>query len=206
MKRGWAARDAVDREGAIRRHDLLRAAREAFEEFGFAETPISEISRRAGLSRASFYVYFASKQEALDALVDELNSAYAKAQTTARLDEDDVEGVLAATLRTVLDAAVKNYAFMQVLNNEALRNPELKRTWASMRNAAIERAAGYIRRAQERRLVDPVVPPEELARVGGALNDEYSRLVIAKEVSFDQAVETMMKVWLSLVRPVSETA
>jgi AcrR family transcriptional regulator len=55
-----------------RRAGLLVAARQAFEERGYVDTSVSDIIRIAGGSRASFYSYFNSKDDALSVLVNEL--------------------------------------------------------------------------------------------------------------------------------------
>src|ERR1700752_2115235 len=47
---------------------ILEAAKEIFLSHGYAGTPVDEIARVAGISRASFYTYFPSKRDVLLAL------------------------------------------------------------------------------------------------------------------------------------------
>ncbi len=51
------------RKGAETRARLLEAAKRVFEEKGFLDARISDISERAGLSHGSFYHYFDSKEQ-----------------------------------------------------------------------------------------------------------------------------------------------
>jgi AcrR family transcriptional regulator len=53
------------RPRASSRETLAEAACELFLEQGFAQTTIADISGRAGVSRSSFFNYFASKESAL---------------------------------------------------------------------------------------------------------------------------------------------
>src|SRR5205807_6491326 len=52
------------------RERLLRAAAAEFAEHGFSGTGSESISRRAGMSKATFYEHFANKEECIMALSD----------------------------------------------------------------------------------------------------------------------------------------
>lgn len=49
---------------------LLRAAEEVFAEKGLEAAKVEEIAKRAGLSKGSFYLHFASKEEAFEQVVE----------------------------------------------------------------------------------------------------------------------------------------
>ena len=54
-----------------RRAQILRAARSVFVEEGFRVARVSDVAKRAGLSKGAVYFYFPSKQELFLALVHE---------------------------------------------------------------------------------------------------------------------------------------
>lgn len=54
------------------RIDLLRAAEAVFVEHGLEEAKVEEITRRAGRSKGSFYLHFASKQDAFRQVVESM--------------------------------------------------------------------------------------------------------------------------------------
>src|ERR1700756_2830222 len=54
----------------LQRQRLLRAAAEEFAEKGYGNTGSESISRRAGMSKATFYEHFANKEECIIALFD----------------------------------------------------------------------------------------------------------------------------------------
>lgn len=81
------------RPRATSREVIAEAASELFLEQGFAETTVVEITRRAGVSRSSFFNYFGSKADVLWAGFDERVAALA-----ASLEADEsVEAAAAVT-------------------------------------------------------------------------------------------------------------
>ena len=54
----------------LQRERLLRAAAREFAERGYAGASSESISRRAGMSKATFYEHFANKEECMLALFD----------------------------------------------------------------------------------------------------------------------------------------
>ena len=58
--------------GRATRQSLLDAAEQVFGERRFAKASISEITRRAGVSQGTFYVYFENKEAIFTELVDQL--------------------------------------------------------------------------------------------------------------------------------------
>ncbi|NEG90058.1 TetR/AcrR family transcriptional regulator [Bifidobacterium aerophilum] len=68
--------------GDARRMQIVRAAREACLDTGFAKLTISDIAERADMTRSLFYHYFADKNEVADAVIDD-----AIATMLAKLDQ-----------------------------------------------------------------------------------------------------------------------
>ena len=66
---------AVGAQGAKTRTRLLNAARKAFAERGYAATRVDDITQRAGTSHGAFHLYFANKQDIMEALAVETSTA-----------------------------------------------------------------------------------------------------------------------------------
>jgi len=79
------------RRPAERRTELLDAAERLFSERGLDATTVADIAKAAGVAKGSFYGYFASRDELIDAL-------------NARLG-DDLFGVLDDVLTALVDDA-----------------------------------------------------------------------------------------------------
>ncbi|HQP50535.1 MAG TPA: TetR/AcrR family transcriptional regulator [Spirochaetota bacterium] len=63
---------AVSSKSEARRDQIQRAAEKVFARSGFQESTISDIAKEAGLSDATIYEYFASKEELLFSIPGEL--------------------------------------------------------------------------------------------------------------------------------------
>jgi AcrR family transcriptional regulator len=61
----------VGAQGERTRRRLLEAAKQAFQDRGYAATRVDDITRRAGTSHGAFYLYFANKEDILEALAVE---------------------------------------------------------------------------------------------------------------------------------------
>jgi len=65
-----------ERKIAHARTDILDAAVRAFARTGLHNTTMQEIAREAGYTAASLYTYFKSKQEIVDAMLNQLTDEY----------------------------------------------------------------------------------------------------------------------------------
>jgi TetR/AcrR family transcriptional regulator, ethionamide resistance regulator len=71
-----AQRAEAPSKGDLRERDLLDAAGRLLRSGEFGDASITAIAQEAGLSRASFYFYFASKQALLASLLDDAVSRF----------------------------------------------------------------------------------------------------------------------------------
>lgn len=54
-----------------RRLQILDSAKQVFSELGYHNASVSEIIRRAGIARGTFYLYFTNKRKVFDAILSE---------------------------------------------------------------------------------------------------------------------------------------
>jgi AcrR family transcriptional regulator len=101
----------------LQRDRLLRAAAREFADQGYAGASSESISRRAGMSKATFYEHFANKEECMLALFDlgahEIQEAMARAAAGA--PTGDARERLKAGTRAFLGALAENPEFAQTL-------------------------------------------------------------------------------------------
>lgn len=69
--------------GTRTRAKLLEAAEDVFSECGYAEASIVRITEAAGVAQGTFYLYFSSKLEIFEELVEDLNRRVRHAMTEA---------------------------------------------------------------------------------------------------------------------------
>ncbi len=60
----------VTKDPVVRRKELIDAAEELFKEKGCEETSVSDIVKKVGVAQGTFYYYFESKDDILDAVLD----------------------------------------------------------------------------------------------------------------------------------------
>ena len=78
-----AARARRTESEAVRRAQLLGAARKVFRAKGYDRARVSEIVREAGVAQGTFYLYFPSKRDIAVSLLDGLMETMARAVATS---------------------------------------------------------------------------------------------------------------------------
>lgn len=67
--------------------EVLDAALALFGEFGYAQTRLDDVASRAGISKGTVYLYFASKQDLFEAVIRERAAPWLGAMTDKDIDE-----------------------------------------------------------------------------------------------------------------------
>ena len=62
----------IVKEPAVRREEILNAAEKLFERDGYTKTSVESIIKEVGVAKGTIYYYFKSKQDILNALVDNI--------------------------------------------------------------------------------------------------------------------------------------
>jgi len=60
----------VMKEPEVRKNEILDAAEELFAAMGFEKATVNDILAKVGIAKGTFYYYFKSKEDALDALIE----------------------------------------------------------------------------------------------------------------------------------------
>lgn len=69
--------------GVATRRRLLEAAERVFAKYGYADASVSRITEAAGIGQGTFYLYFATKLDIFNELVEDLNHRVRKAMSEA---------------------------------------------------------------------------------------------------------------------------
>ena len=111
------------------------------------------------MSRATFYVYFSSKEEVFEVLAREVGDAYLEAQRVRREGETDVLGILRRTIGTTLEVEVRYRSFLVVMDHQSIADEAVKQRWDQIQQEVIDRTASFITHARDSGLIDPVTEP-----------------------------------------------
>jgi len=135
---------------------ILSAARTQFLEQGFADTSMDAIARAAGVSKATLYAYFPSKETLFRNLIEIECSEKCTDVPSPALDAG-----VAAALRELCGHFVARFltkesaAFFQAVSSERWRFPELCHLYFnSGKQKVLDLVAAYLEEAKARELLD----------------------------------------------------
>ncbi|MEV5612519.1 helix-turn-helix domain-containing protein [Streptomyces sp. NPDC052225] len=195
----WATRTARDRTDAPARGRLLDAAEEVFGRLGHGPTTIADITARAEISRAGFYVYFASKDEVFRVLAARVRDAFLAAQDVPGIDTDDVAAVTEASTGAFIAAYARHLPLLTLVEQQARTDDEVRALWEEIRERPVRRAARYVRRVAAEGRARPVVDPLTLSRAVGGMSVEFARLVAEHPDTYDTAVRDVSAMYRHLL-------
>lgn len=200
QQQAWAVRTEHDRRDARTRALLLTAAGRVFARQGYGPATIAGITAEAGLSRAAFYVYFASKTEVFRVLAVQVRDAFLAAQEVPGTDPDDPYAVARASTGAFIAAYAEHLPLLGLFEQQARADQEVGELWSEIQRRPLHRHARYVRRLVEAGRADPVVEPLALARAVGAMSTTWARLVAADPDVYEDAVRDVTTMYLHLLR------
>jgi len=198
------------RKGAATRARLLEAAKEEFEETGFLETRISDISQRAGMSHGTFYHYFDSKEQIFREVAE------AQEALLTALDDDDkpppdtteFERILRAN-RRYLDRYRTNGKIMGVIEEVSRYDRLVNEARTQRQKHFAERAEASVRRLQSKGIADRDIDPEIAAVALGSMIARFAELWLVEgwgDYEFDHAARQVTKLWANAIGVPTDSA
>jgi AcrR family transcriptional regulator len=170
----------------LQRGRLLRAAAAEFAQRGYAGASSESISRRAGMSKATFYEHFSNKEDCIVALFDTAAETIAQAMASAvrRTERDGAFAQLQAATRALLTNVAEHADFAQTLLVEiigagpraAQRRDQIVQTFADVLDAQNSATA-------KRGLIARFASPYDAFAIVGAITELVSRQVRLGEPS-----------------------
>ncbi|MEU6254553.1 TetR family transcriptional regulator [Streptomyces sp. NPDC047043] len=198
-QKAWAVRTARDRTEAPVRARLLDAAEAVFARLGLGPATVADITAEAEVSRAGFYVYFASKEEIFGVLAVRVRDAFLAAQEVPGVDTDDAHAVAEASVGAFIAAYARHQPLLGLLEQQARTDPDMAHLWDEIRERPVHRHARYIRRLADRGRAAPVAEPLALARAVGGMCVESARRVAAHPDAYNDAVRDVTAMYLHLL-------
>src|SRR5262249_43247247 len=164
----------------LQRQRLLSAAAAEFAEHGYAGASSESISRRAGMSKATFYEHFANKEDCIIALFDDAARVVAEAMANAarNVGSRDATERMTAAVRAFLTSLSDHPEYAQTLLVEiigagpraAQRRDQILQQFADVLDAENAEAAS-------RGLIARFASPYDSFAIVGAITELVSRQV-----------------------------
>lgn len=141
------------REEAVGKAALvLDAARRAFLASGFGAVSMDTIARDAGVSKATVYAHFGSKEELFGAVVADVAEQRFAGFSALELDPSDIETSLQTIARRFLDLVLspEAVAVNRIIIGEVTRFPALGEVfWQAGPERNRQQIEGFLRRAAD---------------------------------------------------------
>jgi TetR/AcrR family transcriptional regulator len=193
----WAARTAREGKDSETRSLLLACAGRVFARLGYARTTIADITGEAEVSRATFYVYFASKADVFRAVALGVRDRFLAAHELP--DVHDPYELAHTSSAAYLKAAVDHRELLTVIEHQGLADPDIAQIWRELRERPLQRTARYITRVTAEGLARPAAPARMIAEAIYGMFMHFAHMVTAEPAEYDQAVEHLTAMYLRLL-------
>jgi AcrR family transcriptional regulator len=187
-----------DRELAI-----LATAERLLAEKPLAAVSVDDLARGAGISRPTFYFYFASKDAVLLTLLDRV-VAEADAASRAVFDtpvtgpREAWRRAITAYYETFRDHRALTLAWAEARST----NAEIRDLWAGVLDGWVQQCAAAIEAERARGVAPPGPPARELAVVLNSMNERVLYATFTGDgpaVPEPEVVEVLLETWLRAV-------
>ncbi len=192
-----ASPEPVTQRGRRTRGLLISAARRVFEEKGYADTRIGDITTEAAVAHGTFYTYFESKHELFREVVGMLVSDFVTEARSVPLCGHSPAARIERANRGYLWAYRSNARLMGVLEQAAVMDPDARAIRLDARHAWVKRAEDAIARMQLNHEVPAHIDPYYAANALGSMVDRFAFvwLVLGEPFEEEQAVETLTQLY-----------
>jgi len=198
---GVVSKEPTTERGRRTRARLVTAAREVFEDMGYIDARITDISERAGVAYGTFYTYFSAKEDVFREVAHVVQQELLQPRPPrdgTRVDGDlDPVRTIERANRRYLEAYARNARIMAVLEQVATFSPELLEIRRQVRLDFVERSTRAITRWQEAGIADPSLDPRYAASALGSMVDRFAYvwLVLGGHFDFETSVQTLTRLW-----------
>jgi TetR/AcrR family transcriptional regulator, ethionamide resistance regulator len=189
--------------GDERERAILATFEDLLQERALHEISIDDIARGAGISRPTFYFYFASKEAVLLSLLERMlaEALSTRGDTLERLAEDPAAR-LRESLTAYFDVFRGHRAVTLAGADAAASSTEVREMWAQVMEAWVQETAAAIEAERARGVAPEGIPARDLAIALLSMNERVFHNTFARHapaVDEDGVVDTLVAVWLSSI-------
>jgi AcrR family transcriptional regulator len=192
-------------KGARTRERLVEAAKEIFEEHGFLNARISDISERAGQSHGSFYYYFDSKEEIFREVAETVDQRLFAPLEDVILAESNLppQERVREAMRRHFESYKQEARMMGLIEHVSRFDPEVNAMRLARHKRHTEQVAKTIRQLQRKKLADPKLDPMITAAALGALTYRFAEMWLvhdAVDSSMKHAIDQVSRIFANAIR------
>lgn len=186
--------------GDQRREALLLALREHLTHSKLDSISVGDIARKAGLTRPSFYFYFASKSVAVAALMEEPYNEMAA--VNARLLDRSVphRERIEAMIRGAAEIVERHQHLYRAMLAARADSDVIRELWEADRESFVPGIAQMIDLDRAEGIAPPGISSLDLVSVLVEMNEQvFERLVSGRSVDRERLIGTAAHIWLTSI-------
>ena len=193
-------RRAARPSGDERQQAILDTAARLIQQRSFADISVDDLAKGAGISRPTFYFYFASKEAVLLSLMDPLIK---RADTGFDHAMDTMPAEPHQAIRRGIEIFFSSFGSHPATARagaEAVNSsPEFRAIWAALMQKWIGLTAALITAERQRGAAPETLPALDLATSLNLMNEKMMMATLAGDrpaVDHDRVVDTLTHIWL----------
>lgn len=194
--------DTPTSRGDRTRLRLLAAAREVFEDLGFQDSKLSDITAKAECSTGTFYLYFTDKKDVLHVILEQVQSEMLNPAEVPHPGHESIRDRIAASNRAYLESYQRNAGAMKLLDQVAAIDPDFREVRRRRSDAFVQRNARAISALQERGLADRGLDPYVAAKALSAMvsRSAFHAFCFDEPIELDLLAATCTDLWVNALR------
>ncbi|WP_024368046.1 TetR/AcrR family transcriptional regulator [Arthrobacter sp. TB 26] len=186
--------------GDERQDAILVTAEALLAERGFDDISIEDLARGAGISRPTFYFYFASKDEVLLALLDRvITEVEHRVGGLPRDFESDPAGAWTRSIGIFVEVFVAHRGVATAAIAARARNDEVRVLWSKSMQSWADFSTEVIRSEQARGAAPGGIDAHDLAVSLNLMNERVITAVLNKEspaIAESRALDVLSTIWI----------
>ncbi|CDQ43629.1 MULTISPECIES: TetR/AcrR family transcriptional regulator [Mycolicibacterium] len=196
-------RRAARPSGDERQQAILDTASRLLQLRSFADISVDDLAKGAGISRPTFYFYFASKEAVLLSLMDPLIK---RADTGFDNAMDTMPSEPHEAIRRGIEIFFSSFGSHPATARagvEAVNTvPEFRAVWSGLMQKWIGLTAALINAERQRGAAPDTLPALDLATSLNLMNEKMMMAALAEDrpsVEHDRVVDTLTHIWLTSI-------
>lgn len=189
--------------GDDRQTAILATAERLLEDRLLREISIDDLARGAGISRPTFYFYFASKDTVLLALLDRVvEQAHAAAGDVLNHLADDPRARWREAINAFYQAFRSHRAVTLACAQVRGTNAEIRQLWATVMERWVQCATTAIEAERERSAAPAGLPARDLAVALNSMNERVLYATFSDDgpaVAESTVVDVLLTIWLNSI-------
>ena len=185
-----------DRERAI-----LETAERLLQERPLGEISVDDLARGAGISRPTFYFYFASKEAVLLTLLDRLVEEARAGIELERLPRDPVE-VVRKGIASIHETFREHRAVALAAAEMRSSSSEVRALWEGVMEGFVQETTAAIEGERARGAAPGGIAARDLAMALNLMNERVFQATLSGEgpaMSDETVLDTLVEVWMRAI-------